>query len=323
MAARARLSATLAVVSTATALALVPATTSDASPHQTAAEVKAQIKTLEAQERQAQQAEAQQRAALSKLRAQQALAAAELASEHGRVEALRVRIAATADYAYRSGGVGGVAGLAQIAGPTALLSATTLDQYAGMQADQLDALAKAQRQAETTRAQLAKQTKQAQKALSKLTAASARIARLLNQAHTLLSSLSPAPAPARASRSAQRVALPRVSSARVAAVLRFADAQLGKPYQYGAAGPSSYDCSGLTMRAWGVAGVSLPHNAASQQSMLHPVHGALQPGDLVFEGSPAYHVGIYIGGGRMIHAPQTGDVVKIAPLPAYSSAGRP
>ncbi|MBV9822976.1 MAG: C40 family peptidase [Actinobacteria bacterium] len=98
-----------------------------------------------------------------------------------------------------------------------------------------------------------------------------------------------------------------------------ARAQLGKPYQYGASGPNSFDCSGLTAWAWRAAGVSLPHSAASQQGMGTPVSREnLQPGDLVFFGSPAYHVGIYVGDGMMIHAPTSGDVVKMSPL-AYMS----
>ncbi|HVT70611.1 MAG TPA: NlpC/P60 family protein, partial [Trebonia sp.] len=87
---------------------------------------------------------------------------------------------------------------------------------------------------------------------------------------------------------------------------------------------NSFDCSGLTMRAWEAAGVSLPHNAAAQQSSIPAVSlGAMEPGDLVFFGSPAYHVGIYIGGGRMIAAPHTGTVVQIQPVGSPSSAGRP
>lgn len=105
-----------------------------------------------------------------------------------------------------------------------------------------------------------------------------------------------------------------------------ARAQLGKPYQWGAAGPDSFDCSGLTMYSWGQAGVSLPHNAADQQGMGSSVSQAdLQPGDLVFFGSPAYHVAIYIGDGMIIHAPTSGDVVKIVSLssmPDYSGARR-
>ncbi|UQX87242.1 NlpC/P60 family protein [Jatrophihabitans telluris] len=108
------------------------------------------------------------------------------------------------------------------------------------------------------------------------------------------------------------------SSAALTAV-RAALSQRGKPYVWGAGGPDSYDCSGLTMWAWGQAGVSLPHQSAEQQGMGTPVaQNNLQPGDLVFFGSPAYHVGMYIGNGMMVHAPTTGDVVKISSL-AYMS----
>jgi cell wall-associated NlpC family hydrolase len=105
-------------------------------------------------------------------------------------------------------------------------------------------------------------------------------------------------------------------SGRAAAAIAFARAQLGKPYVYAAAGPDSYDCSGLTMAAWGAAGVSLPHYSGAQYDMLPKVPlSAMQPGDLVFwGGGGSQHVGIYIGGGLMIHAPHTGDVVKIAPV---------
>jgi cell wall-associated NlpC family hydrolase len=110
------------------------------------------------------------------------------------------------------------------------------------------------------------------------------------------------------------------------AAISAARAQLGKPYQYGAGGPGSFDCSGLTSWAWRAAGVNLPHNAAAQQGSGSRVsRGDLRPGDLVFFGSPAYHVGIYVGDGMMIHAPTTGDVVKMSPLSYmsdYSGATR-
>jgi peptidoglycan DL-endopeptidase CwlO len=110
------------------------------------------------------------------------------------------------------------------------------------------------------------------------------------------------------------------------AAIAEARAQLGKPYAWGASGPDSFDCSGLTAWAWRAAGVSLPHNAAAQQGMGRSVsRGDLQPGDLVFFGSPAYHVGIYVGDGMMIHAPTTGDVVKMTSLSYmsdYSGATR-
>jgi len=108
---------------------------------------------------------------------------------------------------------------------------------------------------------------------------------------------------------------PARSGSGAGAAISEARAQLGKPYSWGGSGPNSFDCSGLTSWAWRAGGVSLPHNAASQQGSGTPVsRGDLQPGDLVFFGSPAYHVGLYVGDGMMIHAPTAGDVVKMSPL---------
>ena len=109
--------------------------------------------------------------------------------------------------------------------------------------------------------------------------------------------------------------------------ITFALAQLGKPYVFGAAGPASYDCSGLTMAAWAAAGVQLPHYTVSQFHMGTPVSSTslLSPGDLIFiPGSDGtltppnpHHVGMYMGRGYVIEAPQTGDVVKIVPLAEF------
>lgn len=96
--------------------------------------------------------------------------------------------------------------------------------------------------------------------------------------------------------------------------LKFAYAQLGKSYVWGAAGPSTYDCSGLTMAAWAAAGVGMAHSATMQFNAFPQVSlSELRPGDLVFYGSPIHHVAMYVGGGNVIHAPQAGDVVRIAP----------
>src|SRR5207237_4722788 len=107
---------------------------------------------------------------------------------------------------------------------------------------------------------------------------------------------------------------PPVSSGASTAVST-AKAQLGKPYEYGGAGPDSFDCSGLTMYSWHAGGVSLPHSAEMQYSAIpHVDVTALQPGDLVFFGSPIYHVGIYVGSGQMIEAPHTGANVRYASI---------
>jgi cell wall-associated NlpC family hydrolase len=104
-----------------------------------------------------------------------------------------------------------------------------------------------------------------------------------------------------------------VNGGGASAAIAYARSQLGKPYCYAGAGPACFDCSGLTMRAWGAAGVSMPHYSGAQYSMFpHVPLNAMQPGDLVFWGpGGSDHVGLYIGGGQMIAAPHTGDVVKI------------
>ncbi|HMF03925.1 MAG TPA: NlpC/P60 family protein [Acidimicrobiia bacterium] len=124
----------------------------------------------------------------------------------------------------------------------------------------------------------------------------------------------PAPAPSRSSGGSGPVNpnVP-VNGGGAAAAIAYARAQLGKPYCYAGAGPACFDCSGLTMRAWGAAGVNMPHYSGAQYSMFpHVPLNAMQPGDLVFWGpGGSEHVGLYIGGGQMIAAPHTGDVVKI------------
>jgi cell wall-associated NlpC family hydrolase len=102
--------------------------------------------------------------------------------------------------------------------------------------------------------------------------------------------------------------------------------QLGKPYVWGGTGPNGYDCSGLTQWAYAKAGITLPRVAAAQASYGTPVtRSQLQPGDLVFFYSPISHEGMYLGNGQMVHAPTTGDVVKISPLlsSGYAGATRP
>jgi cell wall-associated NlpC family hydrolase len=124
--------------------------------------------------------------------------------------------------------------------------------------------------------------------------------------------------------------LPATPTARAA--LDFAAAQIGKPYVWGATGPDSYDCSGLTGAAYRAAGVQLPRTSRQQwYAGTHVELGALMPGDLLFwandVSNPAtiHHVALYAGKGMMIAAPQTGDVVKMQPvyLDGYIGAVRP
>ena len=117
-------------------------------------------------------------------------------------------------------------------------------------------------------------------------------------------------------------ALPVAPSPKARLALTYAIAQLGKPYVFAAAGPDAFDCSGLTLMAWKQAGVSMAHFAATQYASFPKVSiDELQPGDLVFFYPTIHHVGIYIGGGKMIHAPHTGDVVRVASIYRASLVG--
>jgi Cell wall-associated hydrolases (invasion-associated proteins) len=121
----------------------------------------------------------------------------------------------------------------------------------------------------------------------------------------------------------QTMHLTKAGSAAAQRAVQFALAQVGKPYVFGAAGPGSYDCSGLTMRAWQAGGVSLPHSAAGQYNYGHHVPAtvaALQPGDLIFFYQPIGHVTIYVGNGLMVSAPTEGENVSVVPLSAFNGS---
>ncbi len=110
------------------------------------------------------------------------------------------------------------------------------------------------------------------------------------------------------------------ASGAAATVVAAAMAQRGKPYVWAAAGPGSFDCSGLTQYAFRAAGITLPHSSRMQFQMGTAVsRSQLQPGDLVFFYSPVTHVGVYIGNGQMVHAPTSGDVVKVADIDVMGS----
>jgi cell wall-associated NlpC family hydrolase len=115
--------------------------------------------------------------------------------------------------------------------------------------------------------------------------------------------------------------LSKGGSALAAKAVRFALAQVGKPYSWGAAGPGTYDCSGLTMASWAQAGVALPHDAAAQYGFGRHIPADpkyLKPGDLIFFYDPIGHVTIYIGQGLMVSAPTEGENVSVVPLSSFN-----
>ena len=179
-----------------------------------------------------------------------------------------------------------------------------------------DATAKRLEQVEQTKTQLA-----AEKATieEKLAEAKSLLGRLEAEERRAVLSRSRAQAP---TETTTDVAV----SGRAGAAVAFAMAQVGESYVYGAAGPSAWDCSGLTMMAWAQAGVALPHSSGAQFSSGPRVAASdLRPGDLVFYYSPISHVGMYIGNGNIVHAanPSTGvQVTGLYSMP-YVGAVRP
>jgi cell wall-associated NlpC family hydrolase len=112
------------------------------------------------------------------------------------------------------------------------------------------------------------------------------------------------------------------TASRAGQVVKFAYNALGSPYVFGASGPGTYDCSGLTLAAYSQVGVSLPHSARRQFAQGPQVpRSDLMPGDLVYFYSDLHHVGIYIGGDKVIHAPQPGESVKISDMNVFPFAG--
>jgi len=149
-------------------------------------------------------------------------------------------------------------------------------------------------------------------ALSKLKEAETLLSKLKKEDRARLAKL--AAAKEDADQASSLVAAKSASgvSGRAGIALKFALKQIGDRYVFGAAGLVTWDCSGLTMRAYQAAGVSLPHSSAAQSRMGKKVSfKSLKPGDLLFYGRPVSHVGMYLGGGRMVHAPRSGSRVKV------------
>jgi cell wall-associated NlpC family hydrolase len=158
----------------------------------------------------------------------------------------------------------------------------------------------------------------ARKSLKKVRGKRSQIQKLIKQQKHLLSQLPPQDRPQAPGSTGGHYNGPASGSARAA--LNYAYAQKGKPYVYGGTGPGGYDCSGLTMMSWRAAGVSLPRTSQAQYNAGHHVdQSQLQPGDLVFFDGLG-HVGMWVGGGDIIHAPHTGAYVEVVPFSSMASS---
>ena len=144
----------------------------------------------------------------------------------------------------------------------------------------------------------------------------------LAEAEALLDKLKAEEREALLSRGSVRLPSGVDASGAAATAIRYAMAQVGKAYVYGAAGPSAFDCSGLMMMAWAQAGIALPHSSSAQYGVgRHVSSQELQPGDLVFYYSPISHVGMYIGNGLIVEAANPGAGVRVSGVFSMPFAG--
>jgi cell wall-associated NlpC family hydrolase len=315
----------------------------DADPKPTLAQAKAQVAALQHKAEVAGESANDLRGQISASTARVNALKAAIAKQQGQVDTVKRQIGSLAVAGYQTSGMSTTAQLLLSPNPDQFLSqASTAQAFAGQQdtalrryqqaegkltdlqaseQTELSALQAVQAQQDTLKKQLQTNLDAAQKVLDKLSDTDRkRIAQENADAAEKARQQRP-------TRSGDRVDnLPVPASGRAGTAVQAALSQLGDPYVWGADGPSSYDCSGLMMYAWGKAGVSLSHSSKAQASEGRRVSKSqLMPGDLVFYYSPISHVAMYIGGGRIVHAPRPGKSVEIAPMDEmpYNTAVRP
>ncbi len=295
--------------------------TASAAPTPTAAQLQAQIEKTQHQAEVATEQYNAVREQLASVNVRAAAAHARQGKQQQLVVQARHAIGEIAAETYRQGDL---ASLTLFLGndPDGMLAESgLLATLGGRRAAAIAHLLEAQTQLKADSADLFQQQARLQKTEAAAEAAKKTAQALNSAAKAQLARLNAAQIAAleRSSRGSVRVGTTcsdvsiQAPTAQVQKVINFACAHLGDPYRYGATGPSSFDCSGFTLRAWQAGGVTLPRTAAEQAGAGTRVSvSALRPGDLIFFYSPISHVGIYIGNGLMIHSPHTGDVVSIA-----------
>ncbi|MFI6604306.1 NlpC/P60 family protein [Nonomuraea sp. NPDC050536] len=319
-----RLARRLAVVATTlTALVLaLPVTSATAAPKPSLKELSAQVQAMHTQIETLTEQYNGQRERLKTAKKSVEIAKKTLADSNAQLESKRAIASELATNEYISGGLGKALAFAGSTDPNTFLdrAATTyvIEEQQGAAVNQItQAMETAQRARDSANARIT----EVQKLVTDLSDKRDKISKLVAKVESNLYKRAIGEA-GRPGTRAVKVNLPVVGSGKAAAAARWALTQQLKPYVWGAAGPSTYDCSGLVMAAYQTVGISLPHYTGDQWTAgRHISREELQPGDLVFFYSDLHHVGIYIGGGMMVHAPQTGDVVRIAPLGNRPFAG--
>jgi cell wall-associated NlpC family hydrolase len=299
---------------------------------QTLAEVQARVRQLEEEATTAAEGAQEAKVRLATLNRTLAGIQAKKEVQSQSVSALSKSLSAIAVEQYKSGGLSQSLELLFSSNPALYLSAAgSLEAITRKKSVELRKYQAAKQRLTATSLTVNDKLALVQAAQKKLAAQSARATAKLAEAESLLSKLKKEDRE-RLARLAeqeedadQKLSLAAAKalsgvSGRSGKALQYALKQIGDKYVFGAAGMTTWDCSGLTMRAFQNAGVSLPHSSRAQYSYGKSVkRSELTPGDLVFFGRPISHVGIYLGGGKMVHAPRSGSRVKVA---SASNLGR-
>jgi cell wall-associated NlpC family hydrolase len=243
------------------------------------------------------------------------------------VELAQAEVSDIAVYSFKGGNLSTVRALLMSGSPlTAVDQLAVLEQFAKSQQATIDEAVAAKAEFEAEQAELDAAIDELSEMEEKLEEQAddieAEIDRLKDLREELLGDQAPPP-----SSSGNPGACPSYDPGGAAGTaIRFACAQIGKAYQFGASGPDAYDCSGLTSAAWAEGGVGLPHNAAQQRSTVAYVERSdLRPGDLVFYYSDLSHVAMYAGDGYIVHANSPSNPVNMKPIDyqPIHSYGRP
>ncbi|MFJ2770143.1 NlpC/P60 family protein [Streptomyces sp. NPDC087300] len=309
----------------ATAAAAFGAAPAGAAPQDKPSDTRAQVDRLYEQAEQATESynKADERA--DKLRAQVERTKDSVARGQERINTMRGALGSLAGAQYRSGGIDPSLALMLSSDPDGYLErAAALDRIGSRQAGELKDLQQAQRQLSQQRAEATRKLAELEKSRKAVARHKRTVEHKLAKARQLLNSM-PSKERAeydRSSRSGEgRTELPDMagagaaSSSRAAAALAAARSAVGRPYVWGANGPSGFDCSGLMQWSYGQAGVGLPRTSQAQRYAGRQVPlSQARPGDLVAYRDDASHIGMYMGNGQVVHAPYPGAAVRYDPV---------
>lgn len=315
--------ATVLSAAAATAAATLGAATAEADPQDTPQSARAQVDRLYTEAERATEQYNRAGEDAGRLRGEVRRAQERAAKGQEDINRMRTALGSLAAAQYRSGGVDPALALLLSSDPDSYLDrAATLDRVTDRQVAELRELQQARRAQDQLRAEAARSLGELEESRAAATRHKRTVEHKLARARQLLAALPGADraAFARASRSGHddpfgpMASLPAGSARGAAAVMAVRQA-LGRPYVWGASGPSSFDCSGLMQWAYARAGVSLPRTSQAQRYAGHMVPlSQARPGDLVAYRADASHIGMYVGGGQVIHAPYPGAPVRYDPV---------